>query len=159
MSTYYFYDPKEPVPFTYLSPTRMVGQIPPPYDSAATPATYLEFAIADVKEGSDRGYVNAFTNVKRALHLAIDVLLHQYGLFHAYRKDNFPGKLSLLDTVGILPTTIVTNLNLERNLVEHEYAMPAKKRVDEAIDVAKLIIMAMETLVSGVVHEAIVGWR
>lgn len=159
MSVYYFYDKSEPVPFTYLTPTRMSGELPPPYESTMTPAEYLEFAIADIAEGSTRGYVNAFGNAKRALHLAIDILLNQYGLFTHYKRSNFPGRLKVLDTIGILPITIMQNLNVERNLIEHEYSTPSAKRVREAVDVTKLLVMATEKLLEATPHECVVGWR
>ena len=158
MSIYFFYDETESVPFRYLTPTRMSGSLPPPYETAMTPNQYLEYAIADFEEGSDRGLVNAFGNAKRALHLMIDTLLNQYGLFKAYRKKNFPEKLKVLDSVGILPITIIQNLNIERNLVEHEYDIPPKKRVGEAIDVVKLLLLASEKLLEATPHEAVIGW-
>jgi hypothetical protein len=137
----------------------MIGQIPSPYESTLTPEAYLEFAIEDAKDPSDRGKVNAFTNIKRSLHLAVDTLLHQYGLFTRFKKIDFPNKLSILDSIEVLPTTIVRNLNIERNLVEHEYEIPSGKRVQEAIDVLKLLLMARGTLLEGTPHEAVVGWR
>lgn len=159
MAVYYFYDSGDPVPFYYLTPTRMAGQIPPPYDTSMSPSDYLEFAIADFAEGSDRGLVNAFGNAKRALHLAIDTVLHQYGLFSYYGKTNFPTKLQILDEIGILPTNIIKNLNVERNLIEHEYDTPPKKRVGEAIDVVKLLLLAIEKLMEATPHEVVVGWK
>jgi hypothetical protein len=159
MSTYFFYKESEPVPFFYLTPSRMAGQLPPPYESAMTPSAYLEFSITDLSDGSTRGLVNAFGNAKRALHLAIDTLLHQYGLFTHFRKSNFPDKLRLLDSIGILPITIMENLNVERNLLEHEYATPPKKRVAEAVDVTRLLLLATEKLLEATPFEVIVGWR
>ena len=159
MAIFHFYDSNEPVPFNYLTVTRMSGQIRPPYDTSMLPSDYLEFAIADFAEGSERGLVNAFGNAKRALHLAIDTVLHQYGLFKHYGKTNFPTKLQVLDDIGIFPTNIIKNLNVERNLIEHEYDTPPKKRVGEAIDVVKLLLLAVEKLLEMTPHEAVVGWR
>lgn len=159
MSVYYFYDIKDALPFSYLTPTRMAGELPPPYESSMTARGFLEFAIIDYKEGTERGYVNAFGNIKRAMHLAIDTLLNQYGLFTYFKKSNFPTKLQILDSIGILPITIVQNLNVERNLLEHEYIVPNKKRIAEAIDVAKLILLATEKLLESTPYESVVGWR
>lgn len=159
VSIYFFYDDTEPVPFRYLSPTRMAGRLPLPYDSTMTPNAYLEFAIADLADGSTRGLVNAFGNAKRALHLTIDTLLHQYGLFTHFRKANFPEKLRLLDSIGVLPITIMENLNVERNLLEHEYTTPSQKRVAEAVDVTKLLLLATEKLLEATPYEAVLGWK
>lgn len=159
MAVYYFYDSSDPVPFNYLTPSRMAGELPPPYETTMSPNLYLEFAIADYAEGSQRGFVNAFGNVKRALHFSVDVLLNQYGLFTHFSKSNFPTKLQLLDDIGILPITIVKNLNVERNLVEHEYDNPPPNRVAEAIDVVKLLLLATEKLLESTPHEVIIGWN
>jgi len=112
--------------------------------------------IDDRKSGDLKGLVNSFGNMKKALHLRIDMLLQQYGLLYHYRK-NFPTKLGVLDNMGILPTTIARNLNVERNLLEHEYIMPEKKRVDEAIDVVQLIYMASQAFLDRSIIEAVVG--
>ena len=159
MSVYFFYEPSDSTPFYYLTPTRMVGQLPPPYDTTMSPNGYLEFAIDDFDGESKRGLVNAFGNVKRALHFAVDILLQQYGLFKHFRKSNFPAKLRLLDEIGVLPINVMKNLNVERNLVEHEYDAPPRSRVAEAIDIVKLLLLASEKLLEATPHEAIVGWR
>ena len=159
MSVYFFYDDTEPVPFRYLTPSRMAGELPPPYESAMPPLAYLEFAITDFREGSDRGLVNALSNAKRALHLTIDSLLNQYGLFTHFKKANFPEKLNILDQIGLLPITILKNLNVDRNILEHEYVAPSKKRVAEAIDVAKLLLLAIEKIIESTPHEVVLGWK
>jgi hypothetical protein len=130
MAVYHF--PDDPAtPFSYLRVTRWLGPLPP-YETALSIADYLRFATDDVAEGTERGLVNAFGNVKRALHLTIDTVLHQYGLFAPARKLNFPDRLRLLDAIGVLPTGIVENLNVERNLIEHDYVAPERRRVVEA---------------------------
>lgn len=120
---------------------------------------YLNFAIEDRKSDDLRGLANSFGNMKKALHLRIDMLLQQYGLLYHYRKSNFPKKLDLLNCIGILPTTIARNLNVERNLLEHEYIIPESKRVDEAIDVVQLIYMASQTFLDGSIIEGVVGLK
>jgi len=142
-----FYPDSEPVPFRYAVPTRWSGEIPPPYDSSLLPQDYLEFAIEDMLGARPQNLVNAFGNIKRSMHFLIDCILYQYGVFTHHRTVNFPAKLRLLDGIGILPITLVRNLNIERNLLEHEYAIPSRKRVEEALDVAKLLLMATERLV------------
>jgi hypothetical protein len=159
MSVIFFYDKKEVVPFFYLTPSRWSGELPPPYDSSLLPQHYLEFAIKDLEDKTSRGLVNAFSNVKRCLHFMIDSLLHQYGVFQHYKKTNFPTKLRLLDMLGIIPITLMKNLNVERNLLEHEYSLPSKRRVDEAVDVAKLILMATERITESLPTEVVAGWN
>lgn len=159
MGIVFIFDEKERVPFTYLTPSRWNGEIPPPYDSLMLPQHYLEFAVRDLEEQSPRGLVNAFCNVKRSLHFLIDSLLHQYGAFVHYKRSSFPVKLRLLDAMGILPIGIMRNLNVERNLLEHEYAVPSQRRVEEAVDVTKLILMASERITGRIPTEVVAGWR
>lgn len=159
MAVYFFYETTDPVPFSYLSPTRQVGPMPPPYESEMSPSDYLEFAIEDIATDTSRGIINSFGNAKRAFHLAIDSLLNQYGLFTRFRKSNFPEKARLIDAVGMIPIGIMHNLNVERNLLEHEYTVPSKARVNEAIDITKLLLLAMEKLVEATPQEAVIGWR
>ena len=96
----------------------------------------------------------------RAFHLAaIDSLLHQYGLFTKFRKETFPEKVRLIDAVGMIPIGIMTNLNVERNLLEHDrVAVPPKTQVKEAVDVTKLLLLATEKLVEATPHEVVMGW-
>jgi hypothetical protein len=159
MSTYHFFSDADAVPFQYLSATRQVSSLPLPYKTSLSPSSYLEFAIQDLATDTERGLINAFSNVKRAIHLLIDALLNQYGLFTHFKSANFPTKLQLLDDIGLLPIRIMTNLNVERNVLEHEYATPSKERVQEAVDVAKLLLMATEKLLEATPHEAVAGWR
>jgi hypothetical protein len=86
-------------------------------------------------------------------------MLHQYGLFVSNKRASFPQKLELLDRAGVVSLDILRNLNVERNLVEHEYDVPERKRVREAIDVAKLLLLAMDKLAESIPYEAVVGTR
>lgn len=158
MSMYYFYDGREAVPFRYLSPTRFVSSLPPPHSGSLSTRTLVHYAIADIADGTERGRINAFANAKRALHLCIDALLQQFGLLKHSAKRNFPTKLALLDEVDLLPTTIVHNLNVERNLLEHEYAAPSQERAREAVDVARFVQMCVDHSVERTTIECFVGW-
>lgn len=159
MSVIFFYDTTEPAPFLYLTPTRQVGPLAVPYATSLSPNGYVEFAVEDVAVDTPRGLINAFSNVKRAIHLLIDSLMNQYGLFFHFQYANFPAKLQVLDQIGLLPISIMQNLNVERNLLEHEYSVPTKQRVREAVDVVKLLLMATEKLIEATPHEAVVGWK
>lgn len=84
MAIFYFFEPNDEHPFTYFTPSVQVGTLPCPYESVTNPNMFLEFALKDKETNDVRGLVNSFGNVKKALHLRIDMLLHQYGLFHHY---------------------------------------------------------------------------
>lgn len=157
MAVFWFFEQHEPL--SYATSTRLCGELPLPYPITREPEGYLEFARADLAEGNARGLINSFSNTKRALHLAVDSLLHHYGLLTHLRRSSFPNKLWMLDQVGLIPTTIIQNLNVERNLLEHEYTIPTAERATEALDVAQLLTLAIERLTDSVPHEAVVGWR
>jgi len=159
MSTYYFYDSSEGLPFTYQTVTRFISRLPHPCEPSSSPESYLEYAIRDYSEGSERGLINAFSNVKRSFRLMVDILMHQYGVYTHFRKSRFPKKLELLSSIDLLPIGILRNLNVERNLVEHEYTVPARHRVDEAIGVVKLLLLAARSLLHRTPCESVVGWR
>jgi hypothetical protein len=107
----------------------------------------------------DRGTINAFGNVKRALHIIVDDTLHAYGLFALNRKAHFPQKLALLDAAGLLPISILRRLNVERNIMEHEYTVPTRQRVEEALEVGRLLLMATKSLTRRVPRTCLVGLR
>jgi hypothetical protein len=156
----HFFDDEDPdLPFDYLTVTRWIGSLGVPYESALTANTYLKFAADDLAEGSERGMVNAFGNVKRCIHLSVDTLLHQYGLYPHAKRLRFPARLAILDRLGILPIKIMENLNFERNEVEHDYICPEPKRVQEAFDVARLIQLAIARLLEKFPIESVVGWK
>jgi len=155
---YFFFDDPD-LAFDYLTVTRWVGSLGPPYDSPFGPSTYLGFAADDLAGGDERGLVNAFGNVKRCLHLSVDTLLHQYALFPYARRLAFPDRLALLDRIDVLPTSIIRNLNVERNAMEHDYVCPDRTRVEEALDVARLLQLAIERLLERIPVESVIGWR
>jgi hypothetical protein len=55
--------------------------------------------------------------------------------------------------------SILNTLNLERNVVEHEYRVPSRARVQEVIDVARLWLLATGRLTEYVAYESLAGWR
>jgi len=159
MSSFYFYSEAEDLPFVYLTPSRSIGRLPSPNGISMTVTDYLRFAISDEQEGTARGQVNALANAKRAIHLGIDVLLQQFGLLAGYGRRNFPSKLRLLDEIGLIPIRILNNLNVERNAMEHDFTVPTKNRVQEAVDVARMIEIVVNHLTESTVVEGVVGWR
>ena len=147
---------EEDDPYTYLCPTlfaRGLGLGPTKF----TAYQYLEYARQDAQDDTDRGLINALGNVKRAFHIVVDSTLNTYGLLANARRSNFPEKLDLLDNADLLPSAILRQLNLERNLMEHEYEIPSRQRVLEAIDVVRLLLLATRSLTSSVPYEFLVG--
>jgi hypothetical protein len=155
----FLFDTDAAAEISYCSPVLTASQVLAPYESTLTALDYLNFAVSDSRESIDRAFINAIGNSKRAIHLAIDETLHQYGLFMPNRNLTFPGKIELLSTAGIMSIDILKRLNIERNLVEHEYRLPSRTAVVESIDIARLLILAFGRLTDNVVVEWLMGVR
>jgi hypothetical protein len=145
-------------PFTYLMPSVELTGLPL-LDGEITPEQYLQYAARDLEDGSDRGAINALGNAKRALHLIVDSLLNAYGLLVQNRRTSFPARLELIDAAGLFSLSILNTLNLERNVVEHEYRAPSQARAREMVDVGRLLLLATQRMGAQVPYECTAGWR
>jgi len=157
MSQIYMPD-DESDPFTYLMDSVSLNGCPLT-DAEVTAEQYLQFASADLEDASERGAVNGIGNAKRAVHQTVEALLQAYGLLARNHRSSFPQKLELIDEAGLFSLAILNTLNLERNAVEHEYRVPARARVQEVIDVARLWLLATQRLREYVAYETLAGWR
>lgn len=145
-------------PFTYLMDSVSLNGCPL-MNADVTAEEYLQFAARDLEDESERSAINAFGNVKRALHQTVDSLLQSYGLLARNTRLSFPRKLELIDTAGLFSLSILKTLNDERNLVEHGYRRPTHARTQEALDVVRLWLLATRRLSEYVVYESLAGWR
>jgi hypothetical protein len=103
-------------------------------------ADFLNFAKNDLLIDDLHHQVNAFSNTKRAIECQIDSLLIRFGLFKKSKNDKwrFPQKMDMLNEIGIVSPEILRKINRHRNLLEHEYSIPNRENVEDAIDVASL---------------------
>jgi len=145
-------------PFTYLMPSVELNGLPLP-DAEVTSEQYLQYAARDLEDRSDRGAVNALGNAKQALHLIVDYLPNAYGLLAQNHRSSFPKKLELIDAAGLFSLSILNTLNLERNVMEHEYRVPGQARVQEMVDVGRLLLLATQRMGERVPYECLAGWR
>lgn len=65
----------------------------------------------------------------------------------------------MIDTAGLFSLSILNTLNLERNIMEHDYRIPSPARVQEVIDVGRLLLLATQRLGEYVAYECLTGWR
>jgi hypothetical protein len=145
-------------PFTYLMES--VGLNGCPLTGAEVAAEqYLQFATADLEDAPEPGAVNGIGNARRAVHPTVEALLQAYGLLARNQRSSFPQKLELIDEAGLLSLAILSTLNLERGAVEHQYRVPARARVQEVIDVARLWLLATWRLRGYVACGSLAGWR
>ena len=148
----------ESEPYLYVTDSISLSGMPL-IGNEVTANEYLEYAKEDLDSDTSRGIINAMSNAKRALHLAIDSTLNAYGLLERSRRASFPQKLKLLDAAGLFSLSILNTLNIERNAMEHEYRSPTRVRVGEVVDVTRLLLLATERMRQIVVYECLAGWR
>jgi hypothetical protein len=118
-----------------------------PWDLTAS--DLLGFADADLASGSDaRCLANALSNAKRALHCQADSILYALGLHNATRSLNFPARLELLSQLGVVTRQALARVNQGRNVMEHEYVIPAENEVRLFVDVVALFIEATASYIA-----------
>jgi hypothetical protein len=130
-----------------------------PLVTDVTAEQYLRYAVSAMEDGSDRGSIDAFGHAKRALHLTVESILNAYGLLARNRQASFPRKLEMMGAAGLFSLSILNTLNLERNVMEHEYRIPDPARAREMIDVGRLLLLATQRMGEYVAYECLAGWR
>jgi len=113
-----------------------------------TAEQFLDFAIEDLKNDSSHSRINALGNVKRAIESRIDQIFFSACLHVKSQKErwDFPKKIEILAELGVIAPKILRRINRQRNLLEHEYVIPKKDDVEDAIDVATLFIAYTDKL-------------
>lgn len=89
----------------------------------------------------------------------MDFLLNTYGLLAQNQKASFPAKLELIDAAGLFSLSILSTLNLERNVMERQYRIPDQARVQEMVDVGRLLLLATQRMGEHVPYECLAGWQ
>lgn len=112
------------------------------HDFDITPERFLEFAKQDLEGDDDRALVNALTNAKRAIDAQIDKVLLSFGV----RTDQLGirRKTEFLQELGVATPRIIRKVRDARNYLEHEYKLPEREQVEDAVDVAVLFVAATE---------------
>lgn len=121
-----------------------------------TPNDFIQFAKSDLKEGTNKGLINALTNCKRAVDCATDKILQTFGIDLVNQKEksfaneiiskftkprsDLPFKLKLIESLGFTTGKILSDIRTTRNKLEHFYKYPDIQEVEESIDVAKIFI-------------------
>ncbi|MBV9068285.1 MAG: hypothetical protein JO231_06215 [Acidobacteria bacterium] len=105
------------------------------------PAEYVEYAKADLVDGSMRGRINAVGNAKRAVHLSVDAVLKVLALDTMLTRAGFQTKLRLLAEIGAFPTRMVNSLNKRRNIIEHEYSEVSQDETLTLVEIAEMFVV------------------
>ena len=113
-----------------------VCSIESPFDLNAE--DFLKFAEEDIEGSESKDIINALGNIKRAIENRVDLLHYAFGFRNL--RDNFPDKLERLNKLNIVAPRILKKINKIRNLLEHQYKLPDREEVEDAIDIGILFI-------------------
>ena len=91
---------------SYAVPSAKAG-LPKVNPYGPEPREYVEFAKDDLARGGAAGAINAVSNAKRAVHLAVERLLQLHCLNRYANKTGFPGLLRLFDELEGFTTRMV----------------------------------------------------
>jgi hypothetical protein len=124
-----------------------------------SPREFIRFSKQDFKEGTTKGLVNSITNSKRAIDCQIDSTLSAFGIdidniqksteaiikhFDIDHLD-LPYKLKLMQALGFVPSGLITTVRNLRHKLEHYYKIPKKEDVEQAIEIAELFCLSIES--------------
>lgn len=124
-----------------------------------SPRDFLRFAKIDFKSENKKGNINALTNAKRAIDCQIDSALTIFGIkydkisnssnkiieLENLKKTNLSHKLKLIQALSFAPGGLISKTRTLRNKLEHYYEIPNKKEVNEAIELAELFVLSIES--------------
>lgn len=111
------------------------------------PRDFLNFAVEDsLTLGKERSRVNCLGNSKRAIDAQIDRLIQHLGFLPLARRQrwNIPKRLEFVAGSGVLTPRILRKITHLRNRLEHDFATPSKRDVEDALDVATLFVSYAE---------------
>ncbi len=116
-----------------------------PQDDKAflAPRDFLDFAVRDSAILEDeRSRVNCLGNCKRAIDAQVENLTRRLGFLPLAKKQgwNIPKKIEFIARSGILAPRILRKVNVLRNQLEHEFALPSRHEVEDALDIAALFV-------------------
>lgn len=140
------------------------------YQFPIMPKTFLNFAKQDFAENSERGTMNALTNLKRAIDCQIDLALKAIGInlsknkikeymlaLGSKEKLEASDKVRLIQALGIAPPYVISKLRKIRNKLEHDYEMPDPEDIRDGIEIGEMFIGTVQNKLSSFVYEFIMG--
>ena len=119
------------------------------------PEDFMAFAKEDLKENTERSFVNALSNIKRAIDCRILSLLYFLGVYNKAKKEkwNFPKNADFLLKVGVLSPNILKKINWKRNELEHDFKKPKCEEVMDYFDIASLFLALTKTVLNTIIRE------
>jgi hypothetical protein len=126
------------------------------YTSPISPDLYLKYAKLDLREGGDKGLINALSNAKRSIDCLVEAVLNSLNInpdsitdsaikfcdevLEGQQKNISPKSLKLFCALGFAPSILISEVRTLRNKVEHDYSIPDLLDVNKAIEVADLLL-------------------
>lgn len=124
-----------------------------------TPKDFIKYSKQDFTAKDKKGLINALTNAKRAIDCQIDNVLTEFGI-NPYKiekaaeslineiglnQKDLPFKLKLVQALGLSPGNLTAKVRNLRHKLEHFYKAPTDIEVEEAIEIAELFILSIES--------------
>jgi hypothetical protein len=111
-----------------------------------SPQDFIKYSEIDLSNNYDHNIINALSNSKRALDCQLDTLLVAFGYYDLSQKESwsFPKKLELISDLGVIAPRVLTKINKQRNLLEHQFIKPQKEQVEDFLDIAMLFIASTD---------------
>ena len=115
---------------------------------------YLQFAEYELEQYNSTSdeqrrtshLINCLSNLKRALENQLDLFVHAFRLNQLYASMpmNVPNKLKLVERCGILEGRTFVRINRMRNIVEHEYEIPAVEDIEAFYDLVSTAVSLLQ---------------
>lgn len=139
-------------------------------DFELNPQDFLNFAKLDIKENTQKGYINSLTNSKRAIDCQVDEAFFKCGIdyvdfnfkdtrlidFFCDNKD-LPIKLKIIHSLNLAPSGLISKTRNLRNKLEHNYRKPEIEEVKEAVEIADLFIRSVNGMFKSLCTEFTLG--
>ncbi len=132
------------------------------------PKELIRFAEQDLENRTRRGLINSICNSKRAIDCQIDSYLTQFEI--EFRKlpkaaqcliksdeNNKKSKVGLIESLKVAPSKLISRARSLRNQVEHEYEMPNRNEVEDALEIAKLFTLSCESKIKMIDDDYIIS--
>lgn len=111
-----------------------------------TPYDYLDYAETSLNDKSENARINCVAHLKRAAECEMDTFLCVLGLYNPIKKSGigFDRKLEFFGSIEVYNSRSLNKLNLLRNKIEHEYAIPDVNSLEHYLELVHGFVYALE---------------
>lgn len=120
------------------------------YEMNTDPYTFLMQAENDYYQGQSSAALNSISNARRSIFCQVDQALLTFGIEpdRDYRKN-----IEKLQRLGLSMPRILRKVSKYRNLLEHEYRIPTKDQIEDALDLASLFLNSINPVLKNIYNE------